>query len=65
MNLFRFGGIIPFIGFRRVVLPCEVAAEMGIRKSRLVEGSMDAIWADSFEIEWFGCGFVAAMKGVQ
>lgn len=65
MKLLALGGIIPWIGFRVAKVPCEVAAEMGIRQSRLVDGSMDEVWVEAFEVEWFGCGVTIAMKGIK
>ncbi len=58
----RLGGVIPWIGFRRAKVPCEVAAEMGLKQAPLVEGSMNEVWVETFDIEWFNCGITLAMK---
>jgi hypothetical protein len=65
MKLWGWGGIIPWIGYRRVQMPCLVAAEMGITQSRLVDRNMDAVWVDALEVEWFGAGITLAVRGVQ
>lgn len=59
------GGILPWIGFRVVKIPCEVAAEEGITQAKLVDGSMDEVWVEAFEVEWLGVGITLSMKGVQ
>lgn len=55
MTLWRFGGILPFIGWRVVNVdndghPCEEPGH----------------WeADSFEVEWFGAGIVLVVGEVR
>lgn len=42
-----------------------MAAEMGITQSMTVDGNMDFVWVDAFEIEWFGAGCILAVRSVQ
>ena len=60
MKLWGWGGVVPWIGFRRHYVPPLIADEMGID----INGSLEYVMVDVFEIEWFGVGCQLLAKRV-
>lgn len=58
MRLYGWGGIVPWIGFRKHSVPPIIADEWGID----LRGRLDYITVNAFEVEWFGYGCVLLAK---
>lgn len=62
--MWRLGGIVPWIGFREVEIPCEEARAWGLTQSALGK-DFNHVRVDSFEVEWLGFGCMLAVRAIQ
>jgi hypothetical protein len=62
MKLCGWGGVVPFVGFRRIQMPAMEAVELGIDWAPLVTQDADYVWVETFELEWLGFGVMLFAK---